>query len=227
MALYSDPRLLSLGVVHGTTDRACGDMRQTENNQALFNALHIPAHRILRFQQIHSDRVVTLSSWEQGAALPPTQADAWVLAGGQGWGAAIVTADCVPLILWDESARVLGLAHCGWRGVAAGLPGITARHMRAAGAEGPLSAWVGPHIQRCCFEVQDDVARQFPGCVEPRDGKLFVNLNRAIDQQLQAEEVDPARIQHPYYCTCGDAERFFSFRRDHTRQAMLTFVYRP
>lgn len=228
MALYSDPRLLALGVVHGTTDRAAGNMRLSENTQYLFNALNIDPCAIARFKQVHSDRIIYLTSTEQARQTHSllTEADAWILS-GTGLGAAILTADCVPLILWDETAQVIGLAHCGWRAVAAGLPGKMVRSMRRAGAQGTLSAWAGPHIQACCFEVQADVAAQFPDCLIEKNGKLFVDLNRAISIQLTAENIPAAAVRFPYYCTCGDKQRFFSYRRDHTKDALLTFVYKP
>lgn len=230
MALYSDPRLLALGVVHGTTDRLGGNMRLAENTRALFDALDVPEAHILRFKQIHSDVLITVCSAQQArqtqsGPLPP--ADGWVLAGLHGWGAAILTADCVPLILWDRKANVLGLSHCGWRGVAAQLPAKTVRAMRLAGAEGDISAWAGPHIQSCCFEVQQDVAACFPGCVREKNSRLFVDLNQDILRQLTAEGIKEENVRFPYYCTCGDKEKFFSFRRDHTKDALLSFVYRP
>lgn len=229
MKIYADPRLLSLGIIHGTPDRSAGNMRLPENTQALFSALNVPEERILRFQQIHSDALVCadgpgqMQQIQQG---PLPQADGWVIS-GRGVGAAILTAECVPLILWDEQARVVGLSHCGWRGIAAGLPGKTARQMRALGARGILSAWVGPHIQSCCFEVQQDVAAQFPHALLQKNGKMYVDLNAEIVRQLAREGLKEEDIKRPYYCTCGDRANFFSYRRDHTRDCLLTFVYRP
>ena len=229
MKIYSDPRLLSLGVIHGTPDRAAGNMRLAENTRALFAALAVPERRILRFKQIHSDKLVCVSSAEEAQTLqnqPLQEADGWVLS-GRGYGAAILTADCVPLIIWDEKANVVGLSHCGWRGVVAGLPGKTARAVTQGGAKGPLSAWAGPHIQSCCFEVQQDVAEQFPDCVLHKNGKLYVDLNKEIVRQLTAAGLKEENIRLPYYCTCGDKENFFSYRRDHTKDALMTFVYKP
>ena len=65
MKLYSDPRLLSLGVIHGTTDRALGNMRLAESTEALFSALDIPEQNILRFKQVHSDVLVSVSSLQE------------------------------------------------------------------------------------------------------------------------------------------------------------------
>ncbi|WP_458402070.1 polyphenol oxidase family protein [Candidatus Avelusimicrobium sp.] len=229
MKLYSDPRLLSLGVVHGTTDRAMGNMRLAENTQALFDKLFIPEKNILRFKQVHSDTLVCAGSLQQARQIQANalaEADGWVLK-GSGFGAAILTADCVPLILWDVHAQVVGLSHCGWRGVAAQLPLKTLQKMQEMGAKGPFSAWAGPHIQSCCFEVQQDVAEQFPGCVIVKEDKKFVDLSKAIKQQLLTAGLEERNIQLPHLCTCGDKVKFFSYRRDHTKDALLTFIYRP
>lgn len=229
MKLISDPRLLALGVVHGTTLRNAGNMRLAQNTRALFDQLNIPEEKILRFKQVHSEKLVCVSSLEQMRQIqngPLPEADGWIIR-GYGMGAAILTADCVPLIVWDEKAEVVGLAHCGWRGVSAALPRLTAEAVLRNGGKGRLSAWAGPHIQSCCFEVQQDVADLFPGCVLHKNGKLYVDLNQEIARQLTAVWLKKEDIKLPYYCTCGDKEKFFSYRRDHTKDAMLTFVYRP
>ena len=229
MSLYFSQRLLDLGVLHGTTSRQDGNMRLAENTRALFSNLHIPEEKILRFKQIHSDKIISVLSQEQARAqlnAPLTEADGWVLK-TSGFGAAILTADCVPLIVWDKQANIMGISHCGWRGVAVQLPIKTVEQMKSAGAQGPLSAWVGPHIQAECFEVQTDVADQFLNCTETRSGKLFVDLNKAILQQLTQQGILPENIEFCPHCTCCEPDHFFSFRRDHTKDALLTFVYKP
>jgi len=229
MSLYFSPKLQALGILHGTTDRSFGNMRLAKNTHDLFNSLHLPEEKILRFKQIHSARLISILSAQQARqhiAAPLAEADGWIV-GESGWGAAILTADCVPLILWDAQADIIGLSHCGWRGVAAKLPALTAQQIKAAGAKGPLSAWVGPHIQAASFEVQQDVASQFSGYVQKRNGKLFVDLNRAILEQLTAQGLQEKDIEFCRHCTCAEPENFFSFRRDHTKDALLTFVYKP
>ena len=229
MMLQIDPRLTALGIFHGTTHRSMGNMRLAENTQRLFTSQNIPEDHIARFKQIHSDILVSVSSLAQLQTLaqqPLQEADGWIIC-GKNIGAAILTADCVPLILWDENAQVIGLSHCGWRGVAAWLAAKTVRQMRAAGAKGEISAWVGPHIQACCFEVQTDVAAQFPRGLQIRDGKQFVDLNQEILYQLSQEGLAKEAIVFSPHCTCCEPENFFSYRRDHTKDALLTFVYKP
>lgn len=228
--IYSDPRLLRLGVLHGTASRGWGNMRDEANKNTLFNSLHIPPAQILRFHQTHSDRILTIQTPAQADThrLQPLQeADGWIVSGAK-LGALIITADCVPLFLWDQQSQLVGLAHCGWRGVAKGLPGKLAGQMLRLGAQKPISAWIGPHIQACCFEVQEDVQKQFPpDCVVYKNGKIFIDLTREILGQLTTAGLQASDINAPYHCTCGNRTEFFSYRRDHSQEALMSFIYRP
>ena len=157
------------------------------------------------------------------------EADAWLFAPApRGWGAAILTADCVPLFLWTASGSAFALAHCGWRGVADGLPFLAARALAERAHGETLYAYAGPHIQSCCFEVQQDCAARFaPEHVLHRAGKLYVDLSGALRAQLMRAGLDGGHIRTPDYCTCGDEKNFFSWRRDHVRNRLLSFIYKP
>lgn len=231
MKIYSDPRLLSLGIIHGTVSRQAGNMRERANQDALFSQLNIPTDKILRLHQVHSADLVTIlnepAAQAQQATSPLTQADGWIIS-PQGWGASVLTADCVPLFLWDEAAHLTALVHAGWRGVAQGLPQKTAHQMRQLGAQGKICAYLGPHIQKCCFEVQEDTACQFDAeCVIRQNGKIFVDLTKDIIRQLALEGVQEQDIYAPQWCTCGNKEQFFSYRRDHQRDVQISFIYKP
>lgn len=230
MKIYADNRMLSLDLVGGTVSRHAGNMRKTSAQTPVYQQLGVPAERILHLHQTHSDRIIRIASDADALSLqnqPVQDADAWLFSCG-GWGAAILTADCVPLFLWDETADVFALAHCGWRGVAGRLPYKVASEMKEAGAQGAIYGWLGPHIQSCCFEVQEDVASQFSAsAVIRKDGKIFVNLNTEILLQLELAGITAADVKTPYYCTCGDKENFFSWRRDHEKVNLLSFVYKP
>ena len=228
--IYTDNRLLRAGLVGGTLSRHHGDMRQIENQQAAYETLHIPPEKILHFHQTHSDTIIPIGSADDAArfrAAPEQDADAWLFT-TSGWGAAIQTADCVPLFLFDGQGRAFALAHCGGRGVVKRLPFQVARALQDTGLCHDIFAWLGPHIQVCCFEVQADVAAQFaPSSLHRKDGKIFVNLNLEIISQLTEAGLHAAHIKTPYYCTCGDEKNFFSWRRDHVRQNLLSFIYKP
>lgn len=232
MKIYTDKRLLACGFIGGTLSRHSGNMREPANQQTVFAQLGIPAQKILHFHQVHSDTLLSITdaSVARACAQQPIQdADGWLLTPfPTGWGAAIVTADCVPVFVWSEDGQVAALAHCGWRGVVKGLAGKAARLLAKDTPASQLNAWLGPHIQTCCFEVQADVAVQFPpDCVTNKGGKLFVDLSAAIIQQLVQAGLAKTAIHAPYYCTCGDRGNFFSWRRDHQKNLLLSFIYRP
>lgn len=232
MKILTDKRLLRAGLIGGTLTRHSGNMREITNQEVAFQKLGISPARMLHFHQVHSDKLITISnaSDAQHCAEKPLQnADAWLLMPfPAGWGAAIVTADCVPLFLWDNSGTYAALAHCGWRGVVAGLPGKTVRELLKKAPHAQLNAWLGPHIQACCFEVQKDVAAQFsPASIVHKNNKIFVDLNTEIKRQLVQAGVSAHNIHAPSYCTCGDKENFFSWRRDHEKNLLLSFIYKP
>ncbi len=232
MKIYTDKRLLAAGFVGGTLSRHSGNMREVSAQASVYQELDILPERILHFHQVHGDALVSVPSETTAQAITSQSlrdADAWLLAPMPvHWGAAILTADCVPVFLWTVDGNYAALAHCGWRGVVNGLAGKTARALLQAAPGSTVQAWLGPHIQACCFEVQEDVASQFSkDCVVPKNGKLFVNLNTEIKRQLIRAGLSSEHIHAPYYCTYGDRENFFSWRRDHQKNLLVSFIYRP
>ncbi|MDR1123719.1 MAG: polyphenol oxidase family protein [Elusimicrobiota bacterium] len=233
MKIFSDERLLGLGIVSGTVSRHGGSGREPQNVKKIFDALGIDAADILGLRQTHGERIIRIISDEDFQNYRRSDAhegDAWLL-GRAGCGCMILTADCAPLYVWDTEGKSAGLAHCGWRGIAAGLPRKIAEAVKnRAGKNAGLCAYIGPHINACCFEVHQDVAGRFsPRAVIKRDGRIFVDLAAEITAQLVAAGAREADIRRECSCKCTmcNKEDFFSYRRDNTRDAMLSFVYKP
>lgn len=116
---------------------------------------------------------------------------------------AVLTADCAPVVLLGQ--RGLAVVHAGWRGLVAGAleAGIA--------AVGPVrSAWVGPAIRACCYEVGPEVTAAFAARSLPLAGPGRVDVSDAALVLLRRAGVkDVARAD---VCTCHD-ERYFSHRR--------------
>lgn len=230
MKIATDPRFLAAGFTAGTLSRHAGNMAEIKNQEDVYTRFHInPAH-ILHLHQVHGNKLITVSSLQQSAQIQQNAlqaADGWLLSPTvSGWGAAILTADCVPLFVWNASGTHAALAHCGWRGIVQELPFQTARAIMQTGAQGPFYAWAGPHIQKCCFEVQQDTAEKFPQETIVKNGKLFVDLNQAVRAQLLRAGLHEKDIVLSSACTCCDEENFFSWRRDHIRNLLLSFIYK-
>jgi YfiH family protein len=126
-------------------------------------------------------------------------------------------ADCVPLLLWHQTARVVGIAHAGWRGTAIGVAG---RFVEAAadlgGDPDGLRVVVGPSIGPCCFEVGEEVAAQIPGATEVSTtgpaGRPYVDLWELNRRQLVAAGVPAEQVEVAGACTRCLPETYFSHR---------------
>ncbi|GGC03263.1 laccase domain protein [Oxalicibacterium flavum] len=179
--------------------------------------------------QVHGNRVLDAS---QVADAP--EADA-VFATKAGVVCAIMTADCLPVLLTDLDGRVVAAAHAGWRGLAGGVLESTVARMRSVGA-GTLQAWLGPAIGPTRFEVGEDVKAAFgerrphtsaffhpiPGHDMPRKYLCDIyGLARAI-----LAELDIVLVSGGDCCTVDDPERFFSFRRDGVTGRMAALIWR-
>lgn len=145
---------------------------------------------------------------------------------------AIMTADCLPVLLADKAGRVVGAAHAGWRGLANGILQNTVTHMQNAGAD-DLVAWLGPAIGPKQFEVGEDVLQAFTA-VDPsaatafnkigdRPGKYLADIYQlATDILLRA---GVASVSGGNFCTVSDPRRFYSFRRDGTTGRMASLIW--
>lgn len=165
-------------------------------------------------EQVHSARVVAAGVGRSG------EGDALV---GDGEAAlSVVTADCVPVLI-AAGTRVAAV-HAGWRGIAAGVVEATvarlAEEARAAGEEprpAGWSAWIGPAIGACCYEVGPEVADRVRAAsaddaVLPRPDRPHLDLPIAVVAQLARTGVGTVRPL--LWCTRCEPDRLHSYRRE-------------
>lgn len=129
---------------------------------------------------------------------------------------AIHTADCVPLVMADNEARVVAAVHAGWRGAAGGIVLNALDRMISLGAKPEsIHAAMGPCICGNCFEVGEEVAGQFPiDCVRCRSGeKPHIELARFVAGQLIQRGIPTENISLPIACSRCNPNRYFSARR--------------
>jgi YfiH family protein len=133
----------------------------------------------------------------------------------------VSTADCGPVLLVDERARVIGAAHAGWRGALTGVIEATLDAMERCGADrGRITAALGPMIRQASYEVGPDLVARFSSADEanarffkpsPRAGHALFDLAGFIAARLARAGV--AHIEDIGHCTYADAGNFFSYRR--------------
>lgn len=170
-------------------------------------------------RQVHGTRVVDADAT---AAFP--EADAAV-ARSPGTVCAVMTADCMPVFLVDDSASVVGLAHAGWRGLSAGVVEATVGFMKVPPAQ--LIAWLGPAIGPDAYEVGEEVRAAFSGyesALRPtRPGRWHLDLYAVARARLA--EAGVRRVYGGGYCTYRDSARFFSYRRDRATERMAAVIW--
>lgn len=131
---------------------------------------------------------------------------------------AVLVADCLPVLLCDRTGSVVGVAHAGWRGLAAGVIERTAISMGSQ--QTPLLAWLGPAIGPNRFEVGEEVREAFIehdqnaalAFAPHAHGKWLADLYLLARQRLAA--VGVTEVYGGGECTFSDPARFFSHRRD-------------
>lgn len=193
------------------------------NRRALERGLDLPGPpRWLR--QVHGTRVVV----EPGLDTP--EADAAVTA-VPGRVLAVLSADCLPVILGSGDAGEVAVAHAGWRGLAAGVLEATVAAM--ASPAPTLHAWLGPAAGPAFYEVGQEVREAFVSLDAAagsafratRPGHWHVDLYRLARDRLASAGVLSGRICGGGLCTISDAASFFSHRRDGRTGRMATLAW--
>lgn len=170
--------------------------------------------------QVHGARVAVLDASStddlgEADAVVSVLADAPV---------AVVTADCVPILISSESGRAVSAVHGGWRGLAAGVVEAAAAALARAAPGEALRAVIGPHIGGCCYEVDlpvlDAMRRRFDASLDEairpsREGHAWLDLGALARVALLRSGVAPGAVASlPEACTRCHPSRFHSYRRD-------------
>lgn len=210
----------------------CGDQPESveENRRRLQSAL--PGEPVW-LEQVHGTAVHQVRPGSHVGS-PPAEvcADASVT-DVAGCVLAVLTADCLPVLLADRDGRRVGVAHAGWRGLSAGVVENTLAALRALpGSSDEWAAWLGPAIGPEAFEVGEEVRQAFVDhdhrasrCFRAgvRPGKWFADLFALARQRLSCAGVDA--VGGGDWCTVQNPERFFSYRRDRTSGRMASLIW--
>lgn len=141
---------------------------------------------------------------------------------------AVLTADCLPLLLCDRKGRQVAAVHAGWRGL---LNGVIEQTITALGAGDELLAWLGPAIGPAAFEVGEEVREAFLADDSAADtafapspnGRWLADIYALARWRLQRAGV--ASVSGGEHCTYSEAERFYSYRRDGRTGRMASLIW--
>jgi len=156
------------------------------------------------------------------------QADACI-ARQRGSVCVVMTADCLPVLLCDTQGSVVGAAHAGWKGLAAGVIEATVEAMNIKPKN--LMAWLGPAISQPAFEVGDEVRDAFVSAhpqaalafVSGQQGKWLADIYALARLRLNALGI--TEIYGGVDCTFSEEDKYYSYRRDGVTGRMGTFIW--
>lgn len=198
-----------------------------ENRRRLAESTGLDSAQIGWLNQVHGTEVVELTPNNVGQA---AKADA-SYTHHPGIACAILTADCLPVILADSEGTVVGAAHCGWRSLCGGV----IENLVSAMAVAPeaLQAWLGPAIGPTSFEVGPEVRDAFlehdPEAANAfkdagaRPGHFMADIYRLA--VLRLNRLGVYNVTGGGLCTVQNPDRFFSYRRDGRTGRMATLVW--
>lgn len=184
-------------------------------------ALGVAPGRLYFVSQVHGVASVNVTGGETFQEIVARQGDV-VVSRSVGVACGVRSADCGTLLIADRATGAVAAVHAGWRGTAAGVVGAAVRSLRALlSGEGDLIAAVGPHIERCCFEVGEDVAAELASASSAGDAAIdhsgerpHVDLRRILESHLLEQGIAAPNIDHVRGCTVCEQSDFFSYRRD-------------
>lgn len=201
--------------------RVGDDPNAVERNREILRS-HLPADPVW-LNQVHGAEAI-----DAAAAGPLPRADAAVARTRRNV-CAVLTADCLPVLLAARDGGAVGIAHAGWRGMVAGVIEATIARMGVRSHE--LIAWLGPGIGPAAYEVgrevHDAFVRASPDAAKAfashSKEHFFADLYVLARQRLSASGVET--INGGGFCTYRDAERFYSYRRERTTGRFASVIW--
>ena len=188
-----------------------------------FNFMYEP----IWLNQTHSSNVIEIKSPKRERG--PEADGAWTMLTGV--PCAVLTGDCLPLLLCDSNGTIVAAVHCGWRGIAQGIIEKTVKQI-GLNAQGEILAWLGPAIGQSNYEVGEDFREPFlkhdlrasiAFKETEKPGKWLADIKELAKQRLQDSGV--SAIYGSDLCTYTDPQRFYSYRRDKDTGRMATLIW--
>jgi polyphenol oxidase len=190
------------------------------NRDQLATALGIPADRLYFPHQVHTTKIVNVTSKTSREELMDTDA---LITNQKGVGIAVMSADCVPILLYDKKNKAIAAVHSGWRGTVAHILEKTLHEMQTVfGTKGEdLIAGIGPSVSQDSYEVGEEVVNEVQKAfgndsqlmIPQPQNKAKLDLWQANKLQLLNFGVPSLQIEISNLCTVKNNNNFFSARK--------------
>ncbi len=191
-----------------------------KNYEAVAADLDMTFSNMVLAKQTHTDNIRVVTKADRGKGLireSDINDTDGLITNEKNTPLVVFAADCIPVLLTDKDGKAIGAVHAGWRGTVMKIPQKAVRLMAENYGIAPenIVAAIGPGIGKCCFEVGEEVAREFSEefVTEKENGKFFVDLWQANYASLREIGVKKENISISKMCTKCGGDEFYSYRR--------------
>jgi len=177
--------------------------------------IKVKKNKLLLMHQTHSNKVIIIDN--KSKRLKKINSDS-IITKLKGVALGVVTADCVPIILYDIKNEIIGCVHAGWKGSLNGIIEKTINKIKKISSHNNIHACVGPCIGKKSYEVSLDFSRKFIAMsrknkiyfTQKNKVKILFDLRKYVTDKLAKLNV---KIDHINRDTFRDKNNFFSYRR--------------
>lgn len=219
---FIDSENLNIGI----SEKEDGSMKSSlENRSLFFKKYNLDEKIIVSATLVHKNKIVIIDNAESNQSIPACDA---LITDNDKCLLTITVADCLPIYFYDKTKKVVALAHAGWRGVALNIvKEVVNTFINHYGSDlNDVNVFIGPHIQACHFEVQEDVASQFKSSDSIiRDERIYISLSKIVREQLLQLSIKDASISISKDCTHCLTNKYFSYRRDKPEELETMMAY--
>jgi YfiH family protein len=191
---------------------------RTDLNQKL-NDLNFKFGEVLLLNQVHGKDVVVVDDIKKIHGIQNLPKADGIVTNLKNVAIGIITADCAPIIFYDEENQIIGACHAGWKGAKLGIAQETVKKMQALGAK-DIRAIIGPMIQQYSYQVSIDFYNEF--LLETRDNLRFFketvdpirwnfNLPNYVESKISLGGV--IDVENLMIDTYTNIQKYYSYRR--------------
>ena len=177
--------------------------------------------RLLFLHQVHGVDGVVITAENVDNMIPFAAEGDFLVTNVSRVGLGVLTADCLPIVMYDSAAHVIALVHAGWQGAVKGvvLKALDAMQQQCKTKLEHIRIFFGPSAKVCCYQVQDDFKQHLENiaygeqALHRHGDKLFFDLPLFNKLQLEDRGIKKEAFHLDYNVCTIDQESFFSYRR--------------
>jgi len=187
-----------------------------KNLKYVSNKINVNYNNLILMNQTHSNKVILVDDLNK--KIKKFNSDA-IVTQVKGLALGVLTADCVPIILYDKKNEIIGCIHSGWKGFISGVIKNTVNVFKEINKKNDFFACVGPCIEKKNYEVDLDLVKKFTSkskknlnfFLKKKDNKFLFDLRGCVNAELK--ELGIKNIYNIDFDTFQDQDNFFSYRR--------------